>query len=468
MLSEAEANDRLRVFEDEVDAFAFLVDGVSAWRLIRFPVAFVLQGIALSAPRLGCGALLVHAWRSLRDILRSQRGHAYAVKSYVSAHRFQGPAGPEDIYFNTLLKEIRGGVYLYTLNTASGAPGPWLDCVDAVNTTGIQVLAAFLARLFPRREGAAACARLAALIEDHLGIRDFPAARILRMASSLHWQARLYGWLLGRLGVQWVLAADTGERALLKACRDRGLRFAELQHGIYTADHPDALSAATSLGGCPSAALLLPDRLALYGEYWAARQAGTLAAHGGGIVLTGSSIVDWARGLRAVWRPDPHRPRLVVTAQGFDQGALASFLAGFFAVYQGDCELIVRLHPAYYCDVEDYAELMGREPRLQVQAGVAQPNTYQLIAEADLHLSIASACHFDALAIGTPTGVICLDGWQLVGNLVVENRALGFTDPIELATVVQKRSWHPADVIAGEYYCQPNFVANVSRLLNTR
>lgn len=468
MLSEAEANDRLRRFEDEVGAFAFLVDGISAWRLIRFPVALALQGIALSAPRLSRSVLFAHVWRSLRDMLRSRGGYVYAVKSYVSAQRFQGYGGSEDIYFNTLLKEIPGGVYLYTLNTASGTFSPWLDRVAASNTTGIQVLARLLALLFPRREGAAACVRLAALIEEHLGIRDFSAKRILRMTSALHWQACLYRWLLGRLGVQWVLAADTGERALLKACRDQGLSFAEVQHGIYTADHPDALSAAAALGDCPSAALLLPDRLALYGEYWAARQASTLAARDGGIALVGSAIVDWARGLRDTWQPDPQRPKLVVTAQGFDKGALAGFLAGFLDAYKGDCDLIVRLHPAYSCGAEDYAELAGRERRLQVQSGITQPNTYQLIAEADLHLSIASACHFDALAIGTPTGVICLDGWQLVGSLVAENRAMGFFDPMDLATAVQKRSWRPAEPMAGEYYCQPNFVANVSRLLNVR
>ncbi|RTL56001.1 MAG: hypothetical protein EKK46_05280 [Rhodocyclaceae bacterium] len=468
MLSEAEANARLRAFEDETGAFAFIVGGVSAWRVIRFPVALALQGIALSPPRLGRRALLTHAWRSFMDLMFCRGGKAYAVKSYVSALRFRGPDGAEDIYFNKLLREIPGGVYLYSLNAAANTPSPWLGRVNAINTTAIQVLAGILARLLPKSGEAAAIERLAELIRERLGVQDFPAARILRMVSSLHWQARLNGWLLGRLGVKWVLAADTGERALIKACRDRGVRFAELQHGIYTEDHPDALAASTPLGACPVTALLLPDRLALYGEYWAARQRDTLAARTGGTILVGAAIIDWARELRSAWRADPRRPRLVVTAQGFDQGALASFLDEFLTAYSGDCELIVRLHPAYSRGAGGYEELIARDSRIRVQPGAAQPNTYQLIAEADLHLSIASACHFDALAIGTPTGVIRLEGWELVAGLVAEGCALDLTDPGALAAVVDSQVWNPGGLLERDYYCQPGFVDNVSTLLKTR
>lgn len=465
MRTEAEAAAVLARFEIEHRLFELSVRGVSVWRLLRFPVGFALQNLPFERAPLPRGELLAAFLRSLRDLARLPRDARYAVKTYVSALRIGVRRGYEDIYFERLLDEAPGGVRLYSLNAAGYFGRPASSTAPAVDCTAVNVAGALLARLFPVRDGDAVFARLGALIGDRLGIAEFPAGRVRRMFSSFWWQSRLHLWILRRLGVKTVFAADTGERALLDACRRLGVRFVELQHGIFTPDHPDSLP-FQALQGAEEAALLLPDALALYGDYWRDRLAGTALGKTGRLLPVGASVIEKYRAVRAAdFRPAPGCPRLVVTTQGIDRDALIGFLAGFLSLYGEPCLLTIKLHPAYDSSLEPYIRMLGADPRVRIVGGRDDPNTYELIAESDLHLSIASACHYDALGIGTPTLVIGLAGYPLVQDLLDAGDALFAGDPGELAKTVSRRGWAPvAETVSGKYY-RHGFVQNLMPLI---
>ena len=56
-----------------------------------------------------------------------------------------------------------------------------------------------------------------------------------------------------------------------------------------------------------------------------------------------------------------------------------------------------------------------------------------MIAMSDLHLSVSSACHFEALGIGTPTGILALPGHELVLDLAERGDAVLIDSPAALA-----------------------------------
>jgi hypothetical protein len=165
------------------------------------------------------------------------------------------------------------------------------------------------------------------------------------------------------------------------------------------------------------------------------------------------------------FRPSPECPRLVVTTQGIDRDALIGFLSRFLSLYPESCLLTIKLHPAYDISLEHYLIMLGSDSRVRIVGGRDDPNTYELIAESDLHLSIASACHYDALGIGTPTLVIGLAGYPLVQSLLDSGDALFAGDSGALADIVAKRAWVPVATAVSDKYYRHGFVKNMSALI---
>lgn len=156
---------------------------------------------------------------------------------------------------------------------------------------------------------------------------------------------------------------------------------------------------------------------------------------------------------------------MVVTTQGIDRDALIAFLSRFLALYTGPCLLTVKLHPAYDSSLELYIKMLGSDSRVQIVGGRDDPNTYELIARSDLHLSIASACHYDALGIGTPTLVIGLAGYPLVRDLLDAGDALFAGSPEDLAEIVSRRAWMPVSEAVSDKYYRHGFVQNLLPLI---
>lgn len=462
---EREVARELEQFETENRAFELLVHGVSPWRLVRFPVGLAMQNITLDRPRLMRREYLVAFLRSLWDLCCFPRHVRYIVKSYSSALRLPKNGAHEDIYFERLLESVPGGVRMYFLNAPGYAERTTEAVASSVDATAINIIGSVLARLFPVRSGSAVFDRLGALIESRLRVRGFPSRQLRRMFSSFWWQSRIYGFLLARSGARTVLVADAGERALLSACRQQGIRFIELQHGIFNPDDFDSLP-RSALNDVGVAALLLPDAVALYGDFWLDRLAGTALGKVGRLFPVGSSVIERFRDLRAeTFRQTAACPRLVVTTQGFERTSLAEFLARFLEAFLGPCLLILKLHPVFDDSVAPYAKILGSDERVRILRGCDDPNTYELIAQADLHMSIASACHYDALGIGTPTLVLGLTGYSFVQDLIDTGDVLFARDPEALAAIVSRHGWTPVDESVSVKYYRRGFVQNLLPLI---
>jgi len=97
--------------------------------------------------------------------------------------------------------------------------------------------------------------------------------------------------------------------------------------------------------------------------------------------------------------------------------------------------------------------------------GNAKPDTYEMIALSDLHLSIFSACHFEALGIGTPTAILVLPGHELVLDLAARGDAILIESPQQLADLVARRNWGAVTTQTSEYYFRRDNVASLRAVL---
>lgn len=462
MLTEKDVAHRLAEAESVESLYAYVVDGIPAWRLLRGVVAVRLLKLGLSVQStLRPLPLLVRTLSSLLGYLQGLAGKKahYIVKSYSSALRTEQGGRYEDMYFDDLLKHVPGGSKWSFCNSATYAEREaHADIPIALDTTFIQVAATILARLLPRRTDLEQCSGLAQALARSFG-DGMPTATQIRFAcDKFRWQVKLYAVLLSRQRPRAVIVATNGEYALLRAAQQQGIRFIELQHGIFTPDHHDALPAASLEQ--TQANLLLPDVFAVYGDYWRELLADTAMGRLGRVMPCGCAAIEKDRKAGAGDSACRELPRILVTTQGISVPELVGFLDAFLKRSTTRFELLIKPHPTYD-ERRPYKEL-ARDERVELLTPDDACSTNQLIISADLHLSISSACHYDALALGTPTMVLGLPGHELMLPLVASGDVRLLSSVDELVEAIDSAGFSQLSSGKTDRFCRYGFVVHVA------
>ncbi len=450
----------LAALERSHNLFAHRFDGWSTWRVMRHSVFLMAMGLPLasqSRPQAQRIREALLATLGLAWLLVAGRRRSLLVKTCRSALRLRQGDRFRDVYFDGLLEH--GGfscLKLEDINSADferqAAVALWpADLNPVVFTFWGRVLGA----MFPVPV-MAFCESVAARLAQEVGIIVQPRTLLMRV-STVHWQARLYSLLLRRVRPRAVLVSDTGDYALRVACSRHNLRFIELQHGVFNAGHPDAVPHWVDGS---AAELVLPDVLACYGDFWIDQLAGTRQGRERSVAV-GNELIDLARARRLRRRPNDCR-HIVLTSQGLDTGRLARWIADMIdqAPPTSSWHLSIKLHPAYDTSTRAYDALRA-DKRVSVIGGAEQPNVFDLLADADLHLSISSSCHFDAAALGVPTMVVPLGGHELIADAVDGVQILLARVPLDVWVALNE----PIDESRSHRFAQPGFVENLRRLL---
>ena len=391
--------------------FDFRVNGWSAWRVVRSPV-FALGGAMKPTAKLEqrnikrVGVALVGTFKLISLLLVCEH-KGLIVKTCRSALRVSMGDKFRDVYFDGLLNSRRSFLKLDTINSPDFDHQAQSACFPAdLDSAVFTFWGLVLARLFPLGEARIFCKNLTNLLSDELSLAVSPRWLLMRI-STVYWESRLYSLLLRKVKPQVVLVADPEEYGLNIACKRLGIRFIELQHGVF-----DALDAIPDWVGGSSTELVLPDYLACYGEYWIRKLSQT--RQGELARAVGNEQIDLARTIRSN-RINRSSKFLVVSSQGCDSGGLAQWIREMVnsAPTDLDWNLVIKLHPAY--DVRNqYFDPLLIDQRITVVRGAESPNSLELLTDADLHLSIFSTCLFDAAALGVPSVIIPLAGHELV------------------------------------------------------
>ncbi|MFN7093227.1 MAG: hypothetical protein ACK4P4_22075 [Allorhizobium sp.] len=463
--SEPEVAGMLQKVEERRDLFSIAVDGISLWRLLRFEAAVQLQNLDLSRIELSRTALLRSLPRAARQYLMAPCGFRYLGKTSNSGLRGLDARGHFDIYFDDLIDGIAGGGKLssldaggYELNERGAYRAPIFD------DTSVIVASAMLGRIGKTRGATSAFDELSGVLARELGLHNLTPAYIARKYRVFVSRRKLYRKLLKRLGARSILAANTGQFALCMAARDIGIPFVEMQHGLFTSNHPDCLP-QSALSSC--ADVMLPDMLTVYGAYAAELIADTALSQRGRVRAVGNPTIEKGRQLRTCrFQPDRRRPVITLTAQGLRDEDTAAFIADFLRSVSNDLTLNIRLHPGY--DSRGVFEHSGvlADPRVRIMPGQSTPATHEIIALSDLHVSVFSTCHYDALGIGTPTVVIPGAGHEAVADLYTNGHAPLLTSPEELAKIVSAGQWLDVPDTTSHHFFEPGFLKNMGRVFD--
>lgn len=449
--------------ERENGLFALRVDGWSAWRVMRNMVFRKLENVPLAQPNRPAIARVVEAMDAtcglLKLLARGQK-RDLLVKTCRSGLRVKRDDHFRDVYFDGLLSGEFSYLKMEEINSADFDNQAAFALRPAeLDPVVFTFWGRVLGWLLPVR-AEALCRSIANTLQRELGLEIAP--KVLRMRiSTVYWQARLYRMMLARIKPRAILVSDTGEYGLRIASSRSNVPFVELQHGIFDADHPDAVPAWVEGA---SIDLILPDVLASRGRYWIECLTGTRQGRDHAVAV-GNEFIDEARERRKT-RQVNAALHLVLTTQGLDSERLARWIESMVAAapISTDWCLSIKLHPVYDQDAQGYRALC-RDSRIRVIGGAELPNVFDLLSDADVHLSIASACHFDAAALGVRTIVIPLLGHESVVSAVDAAQIFLAEKPGDVWTIAA--ACRPFEAERGYRFSEPNFLANMRQLIAT-
>ncbi|MHB0952137.1 MAG: hypothetical protein ACYC10_09425 [Allorhizobium sp.] len=461
-LTEAEVHILVRAFEDKWQLFSRRVDGICIWQLIRFELSVRKQRGGLARAALTRRRLVNGTVTGLLQYLWPSRKYNYLCKTFDSAHRGQDADGTVDIYFDDLCNYVAGGAKISSCDTSGfedkisrASHRPVFD------DTSIIVLSALLGRFLPFRKSHAVFGEIANAIAGEFGFTDYTAAKLARTYNVFRWRSLLYKRLLAKYSPSVVLSPDSGQFALMKACAEMGTPFVEMQHGVFTSVHPNALPVTLR----NETGILKPDALAVYGAFTRDMLTNTLLHVEGRIFPVGGPSIERARRLRDTSFTAADKVVIAVTAQGIETAKMCEFLAAFLQKVGNEVVVKLKLHPAYDVEEDSFRVRLGGDPRIEIISGKSTISTHELIALSDLHLSISSAAHYDSLGMGTPTGVIALETHHSVDAILHYEGAFIVTDADQLALTVARRDWPRVPDETRNLFFVSGFNMNMARLM---
>lgn len=368
-------------------------------------------------------------------------------------------SGFRDVYFDGLLSQTSQSYFkMEELNTTEFD----LQAKSAIHRPELDPIVftfwgSVLGRIFPVKEALAVCQLISELLSKNAIINVSPSWLLLRV-STAYWQSRMYVLLIRRIRPKVVLVSDTGEYGLCIASKSEGVHFLELQHGVFDENHPDAIPLWVQ---GTSSELLLPDTLACKGQYWIDKLSRTLQGRHCAVPV-GNELIDLARQQRA--KRSAHDDFvIVVTSQGLDSKNFANWLveAVKSAPNPTGWRIFIKLHPVYDKGNDSF-RVLNADDRVQIIAGQQQPNVYDLLSIADLHISIASACIFDAAALGVPSLIVPLAGHTPLVDSIGRELIRLASDPSDC--------WTPLPEIEDDQvtdrFSRPGFLNNMSAILD--
>lgn len=464
-ITQAVADDRLRQIETKHDLLRFKVDGWCIWPFFRHDAGLSLQNLSMGAsdgsPIKERFAIAAKDLLQLTHLPRAR----YLVKTYSSARAEQKDGLYKDIYFDDLLLDIGDYFKIESINNSHFIPRSRAALIKSNMTTIALGMAT-------RRLAGMGCHHAISDIANHLSeclrqekdLEGFTPKVIASRLLNFYRSKKFYGWLFKQIKPQYLLTADFGECDLVASAKEQGITVVEFQHGII---NRHIYGYSWSPYALPyKAAMPVPDRLFLYGEYGREE----LAANGfweEELRPVGSLRLERYRNLGTNQNKQDGICTILLTSQGIDVERVISLIYEFTKIASGQIKyhLFIKLHPSYETDKKSYLALFRENKNIQVLLGNEAPSTFELLTRAHLHVSISSTCHYEALALGIPTVILPFATHENVLHLYETGHAyLARTSEELLNLTLQWRSLKvPSEV--GDRYFRRGALENMKREL---
>ena len=462
-MNRAEAHAKISEVEVRRALFDCTIDGWSVWPIFRKTVGDRLSPVF--APMSAASTDKKRLWPlALRDAAGIQRlrPSAVLIKTYSSGLLDKTEGGQlRDIWFDDVIEAYGDAIKIEGVNNPAFIPLRAKALVPSVMTTAAADvwISRAAARLNRSREVNERAAELSALMSDEFDCR-LSIGEIHAVLANFSWQRRYYSLVLDRVKPRVVLTADFGEYALVAAAKKRGIPVLEMQHGISDRYHP--AYAWSDHASRYRQRLPIADRILVFGDYWKNELSQT-AFWNAAIDVVGSTRLDR---YRAVTRTSGKGTfRLLVTVDGIEAAGTIRLLRELLEAAEANVEVVIKLHPVYSAFDGEILNAFAGDSRVAVRGPSDGDSTFALLRTVDFHASIASASHYDALGLGTPTAILEIHGWKTVEHLEKAGHASRVSSGAEFFAALKRarESGVPREI--SDLYFRRGAVGNMMRVL---
>ena len=456
---------RIREAEEKYDLLRHTVSNWCVWPLIRQKCVATLRNLPTGKSAETCEFTFVDriilALKAIPRLIILPKVQYVIIASSLNRRTQQEDGLYKDVYFDDLLLQLDAYFKIEQADSKDFVYHSKSAFIKSDFTSTIFVLiAALLSRIIIPSHIQRAARNLIADLKQ----ADLPCPEehsLLRTLCLFFWSKELYIWLLRRLDPKFLFLINAyNNHAIVAAAKELGIRVIEFQHGFLSCHHTGY--SWSTYAHRYKAHMPIPDQLFLYGEFWKQE----LEVNGfwdDELQSVGSLRVDTFRQRRFERK---HVCTIVVTTQNLDTERLIAFLLQFLQIAQGKLRvcLFIKLHQNEV-DRSIYEKAFGREDNVHIIAGNAAPSTFELLAFSHFHVSIYSTCHYEAIALGTPTVILPLTGHEAVLHLHCAGHALLAQTPKELFQIALQ--WQEIGISpeVGKHYFSADALESMKRAL---
>ncbi|MDB4020988.1 hypothetical protein N8Z80_03030 [Litorivicinus sp.] len=463
-MDRVEAAHALHAFEVSEGLLKTKIDGRVPWQLVRALVFYRMADLPLSRP-VGRGSKLIFynallsSLSLLRASLSAKRFGCVFVR--MSSDYYDQAGVSKNYILDSLIQSCPEHFIVEKINAWSKMVRQRKYAIPYHLSFDFFELASYPFLLFYRNKKINDfTSHLSVRLQAELDVEIDP--RLLsRVICGVYIKARVLSIFFRAVAPSLVIIANTGEYALLLACKMIGLRCLEIQHGIINMYHPDIIPAVE---GVSPTDLLLPDDMALFGDYWIDQLNESILIKES-MHAVGRELIDYCRERPRLIYEDYWNYSVLVTSQGLDTECLVDWIRRFVLHIPGAYRVLVniKLHPIYDICVEKFSDLKEFE-NIRLIPASAEPSTLDVLASSDFHVSISSACHYDSLGLGKPTFILPLKGSEWILNLVDNRTVFSPSSPADLWRMMLS---YRSGVINSDFYYRPGAVENLRTLVET-
>ena len=239
-----------------------------------------------------------------------------------------------------------------------------------------------------------------------------------------------------------IITSSPSYYGITAAAKEMDIPVIEIQHGVSNNLHPSYNWPAWACDR--KSELPLANKMFMWGSYWTENHMAKGFWKKEDLLPFGFCRMDEERERMQKYKDTPNKKesdivKLVFTPSRDTRKESILFFSSFLEIVsQQNIKLMlyIKLHPGESADAYFYEHLYKRYPELCMVYKHADRSLYDLLRISDLHLSVHSTTHYEAIGMLTPTMVIGLNGSELMSDLLEKNAARLCKTPQELVQYV--------------------------------
>ncbi len=361
------------------------------------------------------------------------------LKTITSARRDMVEGKYKDIYFDDIIRNSNLDFYVIeSLGSASQYLKPTYNKVDfysegmALYSKSKKIHPNEIDNIIDAKEEI--LKELIKLGDVHEDILSFIEKEFESRIINFFKLKKTYKELMQKLNPKaFLMTCCYGSEALVAAAKELGIVTIETQHGAM--DHAGYNYGKHLLKYKKH--FPISDYILTHNKIWADYLIDNTFRNKEEVFIVGNPRIDFWKSKICKKKKD-NTVDILVSSVNTKADSLIEFLSKTLNIlrsYDIKVNIKIKLHPNEKCNIKKWNRFKKQNQEITL-IGIDSLNLYEYLVQSDFHISIYSSIHHEAINFGIPTGVLNIEGWKGVSEIVDSGAAEFIENPKKLVDMI--------------------------------